>query len=70
MQSLSNFSGIFHRTKTKNITICIEAQKILNSKSNLEKEKTELEESNSLTSVYTTRLQSLRQYDAGMKAEI
>ena len=30
--------GIFHRTKTKNFTICMETQKTLNSQSNLEKE--------------------------------
>ena len=32
-------NGIFHRTKTKNFTICIETQKTPNSQSNLEKEK-------------------------------
>ena len=32
-------NGIFHRTRTKNFTICMETQKILNSQSNLEKEK-------------------------------
>ena len=32
-------NGIFHRTGTKNFTICIETQKTLNSQSNLEKEK-------------------------------
>ena len=32
-------NGIFHRTRTKNITICMETQKTLNSQSNLEKEK-------------------------------
>ena len=32
-------TGIFHRTRTKNFTICMETQKILNSPSNLEKEK-------------------------------
>ena len=32
-------SGIFHRTKTKNFTICMETQKTPNSQSNLEKEK-------------------------------
>ena len=32
-------NGIFHRTKTKNFTICMEIQNTLNSKSNLEKEK-------------------------------
>ena len=32
-------TGIFHRTRTKNFTICMETQKTLNSLSNLEKEK-------------------------------
>ena len=30
-------NGIFYRTRTKNFTICVETQKTLNSKSNLEK---------------------------------
>ena len=32
-------NGIFHRTRTKNFTICMETQKTQNSQSNLEKEK-------------------------------
>ena len=32
-------NGIFHRTRTKKFTICMEIQKTLNSHSNLEKEK-------------------------------
>ena len=32
-------NGIFHRTKTKNFTICMEIQKTPNSQSNLEEEK-------------------------------
>ena len=32
-------SGIFHRTRIKSFTICMETQKIPNSQSNLEKEK-------------------------------
>ena len=32
-------NGIFHRTRTKNFTICIETQKTPNNKSNLGKEK-------------------------------
>ena len=32
-------NGIFHRTRMKNFTICMETHKILNSQSNLEKEK-------------------------------
>ena len=34
-----NTNGIFHRTRTKNFTICMETQKTLKSQSNLEKEK-------------------------------
>ena len=32
-------NGIFHRTRTKTFTICIETQKTLNTQSNLENEK-------------------------------
>ena len=32
-------NDIFHRTRTKNFTICMETQKTLNSQSNLDKEK-------------------------------
>ena len=32
-------TGIFHRTRTKNFTICMETQKTPNSQSNLENEK-------------------------------
>ena len=32
-------NGIFHKTKTKNFKICMEAQKTTNSQSNSEKEK-------------------------------
>ena len=50
-------------------------QKTPNSQSNLEKktkqkQKTELEESESLTSDYTTKLQQSRQYGTGTKTEI
>ena len=33
-------SGIFHRTRTNNFTICMETQKIPNSQSNLKKNET------------------------------
>ena len=39
VQSLSNTNGIFHRTRTKNLKMCMETQEIPNSQSNLEKEK-------------------------------
>ena len=50
-------TGIFHRTRTKNFTIRMETQKTPNSQSNLEGKKAQLEESDSLTSDYTTNLQ-------------
>ena len=47
--------GIFHRTRTKHFTICMEAQKTLKSQSSLEKQM-KLEESRSLTLDYTAKL--------------
>ena len=57
-------NAIFHRTRTNNFTICMEIQKTSNSQSNLEKEN-ELEESTCLTSGYTTKPQSSREYATG-----
>ena len=62
-------NGIFHRTRTKNFTICMETQKAPNSQSNLEQRRLELEESTYLTSDYITKLQSSRQYGTGTKTE-
>ena len=62
-------NGIFHRTRTKYFTICMETQKTPNSQNNLEKKKTELEESGSLTSDNTTKLQSSKQYGTVTKRE-
>ena len=62
-------NGIFHRTRTKNFTICMETQKAPNSQSNLEQRRMELEESTYLTSDYITKLQSSRQYGTGTKTE-
>ena len=45
-------SGILHRIRTKNLTICMETQKTPNIQSNFEKEKPKLEESGSLTLYY------------------
>ena len=59
-------NGIFHRTKTNYFTICMEIQKTPISQSSLE----ELEESICLTSEYTTKPQSSRQYGTGTKTEI
>ena len=50
-------NGIFYKTRTKNLKICIETQKTLNSQSSLEGKRAELEESDSLSSDYTTKLQ-------------
>ena len=48
----------------------MKTQRILNSQSNPEKRKIELEESDSLTSDYTTKLQSSKHYHTGIKTEI
>ena len=63
-------NGIFHRTRTKNFTIHMETQKTLNSQSSLDERRLELEESTFLTSDYTTKLQSSRQYGTGTETEI
>ena len=63
-------NGIFYRTRTKNPKICMETQKTPNSQSSLEGKKADLEESDPLTSDYTTKLQSSRQYGPGTKTEI
>ena len=59
----------FHRTRTKYFKVCLEGQKTQNSQSHPEK-KMELEESGSLTSDYTTKLQSSKQHGTGTKTEI
>ena len=48
---------MFYRTRTNHLKICMETQKTPNSQSSLEGKKAELEESDSLTSDYTTKLQ-------------
>ena len=60
-------NGIFHRTRTKNFTIHIETQKTQTVKA---VSRMELEEASFLTSDYTTKLQSSRQYGTGTKTEI
>ena len=63
-------NGIFHRTRTKkNLTIHMETQMSPNDKRNQEM-RMELEETTFLTSDYTTKLQSSRQYGTGIKTEI
>ena len=49
---------IFHRTPTKYFKVCLEAQKTQNTQIHPEKEKIKLEKSGSLSSYYTTKLQS------------
>ena len=63
-------NGIFHRTRTKNFTIHMKTQKTPNSQSSLEKEEWSWRKSTFLTSDYTTKLQSSRQYGTGTKTEI
>ena len=55
-------NSIFHRTRTNNFTICL-AKAIL-------RKKNKLEESTCLTSGFTTKPQSSRQYGTGTKKEI
>ena len=62
-------NGIFHRTRAKNFTNHMETQKTLKSQSSPEKEWS-LEESTFLTSDYTTKLHSSRQYGTDTKTEI
>ena len=62
-------NDIFHRTKTKNFTIHMEIQKTPQPKQSQER-RVELVESTFLTSDYTTKLQSSRQYITGSKTEI
>ena len=58
-----NIKGSFRRTRTNNLKFCMEIEKAPNSQKNLGKEetvlrkRTELEESCSLTSDYTTKIQ-------------
>ena len=63
-------SGILHKARTNNFTICMEIQKTSNSQSNLEEKRMKLEELTCLTSDYTTKLQSSREYGTGTKKEI
>ena len=62
-------NGIFHRTRTKNFTVNMETQKTPNSQSSLEKEEWSWRNQSFLTSAYTTKLQSSRQYGTDAKTE-
>ena len=67
MQSLSNCQWPFSQNENKTFTIHMETQKTLNSQSSLEKEEWSWRNQPSLTSDYTTKLQSSRQYGTGTK---
>ena len=54
----------FHRARVNNITICMETQDPEYTNQSWER-RTELEKSNFLTSDFTTKLQSSRQYGTG-----
>ena len=62
-------NGTFHRTRTKNFTIHMETQKTPIAKVVLRK-KNGAEKSTLLTSDFTSKLQSSRQYGTGTKTEI
>ena len=61
-------NDIFHRTRTNNFTIHMGHERPRIAKA--VRERMELEESTFLTSDYTTKLQSSRQYGTGTKTEI
>ena len=65
-------NSIFHRTRTKHFTICMEAQKTLINKSNLKKKKNQNRAGESrlpdLRLFY--RRQSSRQYGTGIETEV
>ena len=63
-------NDILYRARTKYLKIFMETQKTSNSQSNIEKKKTELEESASLTSDSTTKIQSSKCQGTGTKREI
>ena len=63
-------NDIFHRARTNNFTICMEIQKHLEQPKQSWERRMELEDSTCLTSDYTTKLQSSRQYGTGTKTEI
>jgi len=63
-------NDIFHRTRIKNFTTHMETQKTQNSPKQSWERRMDLEESTFLTSYYTTKLQSSRQYGTGTKTEL
>ena len=70
---LSSLEKCLLRTKTEYFKICMETQKTLIAQAILgkkKKKKTEMEESGSLTSDNTTKLQLSKYYGTGPKREI
>ena len=63
-------NGIFQRTRTKNFTIHMEAQKTPNSESSLEEEKWSWRNHTPLREIILQRYQSPKQYGIGRKTEI
>ena len=59
--------GIFHSTRKKSLKICMETQKTADKPLESWKRKMEPQESGSLTSDYTTKLQLSKEYDTGTK---
>ena len=62
--------AFFTELEQKNFTIHMETQKTPNSQSNVLERRMELEKPTFLTSEYTTKLQSSRQYGTSTKTEI
>ena len=63
-------SHIFHRTRTNNFKICMEMLKKLSIAKAILRKKNGTGDSTCLTSDYTTKLQSSRQYGTGTKTDI
>ena len=69
MESLSNYQTFFTEPQ-QNILKFVQKQETLNSQSNIEKEKTKMEESSFLTLENTTKRQLSEQYGTGTRTKI
>ena len=63
-------NGIFHRTRAKTFTICMETKKDSKEPKQSLERRMQLEESTFLTSDYPAKLQSSGRYGTGTKTEI